>query len=380
MGMNDALRLALLRLYGATRRAGPPPPGEPRRIVLLRPDHLGDLILAVPALRLLRHSLSGAHITLAVGPWNRDVAARFPWVDEVLEVDFPWFNRRPKATPWSPYLRLLAEASRWRQHAFDTAVVLRFDFWWGALLAAAAGIPRRIGYAGPETTPLLSDAIPYQVERHEVLQNSYVLQQGLHLSEGDPGPLDFPVTDEERTAAESSLPGHGWAMLLVGAGAPVKLWPPAAFAQVGMHLATETGLRLAVAGARSDAPRVEAVRSALSVPATPLIGLGIGDLAAALARCDVAVGADSGPMHLAVAVGTPTVHLYGPVSVTSFGPWGDRRRHRTVVSPLACVPCNRLDYSEAELPLHPCIREMPALWVLQECDSVLQEVAGAHRS
>jgi heptosyltransferase-2/heptosyltransferase-3 len=328
---------------------------------------------------MLRESLPDTHLTLAVGPWNRELAARFPWVDDVLEVDFPWFNRQPKPTPWSPYVRLMTEARRWRQRAFDTAIVLRFDFWWGALLSAAAAIPRRIGYALPEVAPLLTDAIPYESDHHEVVQNVRLLQRGLGLTDERRWPLEFPITREEHAWAKEALPDERWAMLLVGAGAAVKLWPPEAFAEVGTFLTRERGLRLVVAGGPTDAGRVNAVRSALSIASTPLVNATLGQLAAALTRCSVAVGADSGPMHLAVAVGTPTVHLYGPVSVTAFGPWGDARRHRTVVSPLSCVPCNRLDYSQAELPLHPCIREMPAAWVKQECDAALREAAGAHR-
>jgi heptosyltransferase-2/heptosyltransferase-3 len=346
---------------------------------LIRPDHLGDLLFTTPALRMLRQELPEARITLAVGPWNRELAHAFPWVDEVLEVDFPWFNRRPNPSALAPYVQLLDEARHWRTFAFDTAVSLRFDFWWGALLAARAGIPRRIGYALPEVAPLLTSSIPYEPGHQEVEQNWRLLQQGLGLSETQTGPLKFPIPDEDQVWAKETLPNRRTAMLLVGTGAPVKQWPAESFAEVGDHLASKYGLQLLVAGGAADASRIEAVQSALSEPAMPLVNASLGRLAAALSRCSLAVGVDSGPMHLAVAVGTPTLHLYGPVSAAAFGPWGDPQRHRAIVSPLACVPCNRLDYSEAELPFHPCIREMPTYWVKQECAALLQEAVGAHR-
>ena len=68
------------------------------------------------------------------------------------------------------------------------------------------------------------------------------------------------------------------------------------------------------------------------------------------------MGVDSGIMHLAAALGVPTVRLYGPVDPVRFGPWGSPERHRVVRAELPCVPCNRLDFSEDELALHPCVR------------------------
>jgi ADP-heptose:LPS heptosyltransferase len=325
-----------------------------------------------PALRALRTVWPDAHVTLMVGPWGREVAERLPGVDELLFCAFPWFDRRPKGAPWSPYARLIREARRLREREFDAAVVLRFDFWWGAALTALAGVPQRIGYALPEMRPFLTTPVAYAPGRHEVEQNWRLLREGLGLADVPAlGSLVFPVTDAEREWAERALPGGPWCVLVVGAGAPVKLWRTEAFAAVGAALAERHGLRLAVAGTQEEAGRVEAVLRGLPVPAVPLIGLPLGELAAALERSALTVGADSGAMHLAVAVGSPTVHLYGPVSVSAFGPWGPASRHRTVVSPLACVPCNRLDWPLAELEAHPCIREMPVAWVLAAAEQVL---------
>ncbi|MBA3531944.1 MAG: hypothetical protein H0T73_08505, partial [Ardenticatenales bacterium] len=74
--------------------------------------------------------------------------------------------------------------------------------------------------------------------------------------------------------------------------------------------------------------------------------------------CALVIGPDSGPLHLAVARARPTVHLYGPVSPATFGPWGDPTRHRVVSQSLACQFCHRLDWSEAELPEHPCVSHL----------------------
>ncbi|MCX7670548.1 MAG: glycosyltransferase family 9 protein, partial [Anaerolineae bacterium] len=118
----------------------------PRTVLLIRPDHLGDLLFTGPALRLARQELPDARLVLLVGPWSRAVVARHPDLDEVLTCPFPGFERRPKQNLLAPY-RLLFETARSLRGRFDAAVVLRFDHWWGAWLAAAAGI--RSGSAMP---------------------------------------------------------------------------------------------------------------------------------------------------------------------------------------------------------------------------------------
>jgi heptosyltransferase-2/heptosyltransferase-3 len=76
-------------------------------------------------------------------------------------------------------------------------------------------------------------------------------------------------------------------------------------------------------------------------------------------------------MHLAVAVGAPTIHLYGPVDAAAFGPWGDPRRHRVLTSAWTCAPCNRLDFTDASLPLHPCVRAITVEQVLAALPAAL---------
>ena len=105
--------------------------------------------------------------------------------------DFPWFNRRPKGRAWEPCVTLWREAARLRVLGFDAAVILRFDFWWGAALAALAGIPRRVGYDVAECLPFLTEPVPYPPGRHEVVQNLKLclrLMDGHTPTGGDPAP------------------------------------------------------------------------------------------------------------------------------------------------------------------------------------------------
>jgi len=260
------------------------------------------------------------------------------------------------------------------------AVVLRFDHWWGALLAYLAGIPRRVGYDVAEVRPFLTEAVPYVPGRHEVKQNLALVERaaGCELPMAD-SPLEFHLTIEDRAFAEGFLTerGVGEGDLLIcihpGAGAPVKLWREEAWARVGDALAQRYGAKIILTGSAGERPLCEAI--ARRMAAEPIVAAGettLGGLAALMARSRLVLGVDSGPLHLAVAVGAPTVHLYGPVDSRTFGPWGDPARHVVITSNMDCIPCNRLDYAPEELDEHPCVRNIPAEHVLGAAERLLR--------
>ena len=125
-------------------------------MLVIRPDHIGDVLLSAPAIARLRSRLPRAHLSYLVGPWSAEAALHGPAVDQVRTLEFPAFTRRPKASPLQPYTLLWRTARGLRREHFDAAIVLRPDHWWGALLARAAGIPLRVGAETPETAPLLT--------------------------------------------------------------------------------------------------------------------------------------------------------------------------------------------------------------------------------
>jgi heptosyltransferase-2/heptosyltransferase-3 len=188
------VRLWGLRAIGAAFRLRRPTskrrPGA--RILVIRPDHLGDLLFATPALAQLRRQRPEAHVTAMVGPWGQPVLARNPDVDELLICPFPGFTRQPKSSAWEPYCTLADYAARLRAHHFDEAIVLRFDHWWGAWLATWAGIPVRLGYDIPEVQPFLTQARPYHPGRHEVVQNLSLIDSNLTMAAPQAWPLLYP--------------------------------------------------------------------------------------------------------------------------------------------------------------------------------------------
>lgn len=193
--------------------------------------------------------------------------------------------------------------------------------------------------------------------------------------------MSFPLTPQEQSAAEVWLaergisPGERVIAAHVGAGAAVKLWTSEGWARVAEHLAAE-GYRIILTGSPAEAPLAAAIQAQMRQPALNAAGqTDLALLAGLLARCSLVVGPDAGALHLATAVGTPTVRLYGPINPRQFGPWGDPSQHRVVLAdpPLACQFCERLDYTEAELPLHPCVRWIRVDQVLAAARAVLAE-------
>lgn len=381
------LRLTLLRAFAALTR-----PLRPRRllalptaprILVVRPDHIGDQLFATPALRLLREAFPAGHLTCMVGPWGEAVWKNNPQVDEIIVCEFPAFAHTPKASLLAPYLLLHQWVGRLRLQHFHMAVVLRFDHWWGALLTYLAGIPRRVGYAIPECQEFLTTAIPYASQRHEVLQNLALVEQAAREARRDVPQdrwtLEFEVAAEDEEWIGVYLAEHGVAAddglvaIHPGAGALVKRWEPDSYADVADAIAHRWGTKLAITGSPDELDLAWSVYARMHSDAIVAAGAtSLGQLAALFQRCDLVIGPDCGPLHVAVAVGAPTVHLYGPVDPRKFGPWGDPQRHVVVTSDLECIPCNRLDYPRSELPNHPCVREIAVDSVLEAAEKLLR--------
>lgn len=396
----QAARLRLLQLWG--QRYPTAAPAAPQRILVIRPDHLGDLLFATPALHLLRASFPDAHLAALVGPWGEAVLAGNRDIDEILPCPFPGFTRQPKRNPLAPYALLRDEARRLAAMQFDLALALRFDHWWGGWLAAAAGIPQRLGYAVPEVAPFLTRAIPYVPGRHEVVQNlalALAAGEGEGLSvngersaiSGGEGfdsdwRLRFAVAAEEEEGAAALLPAADRPLVAIhpGSGAAVKRWQPAAWAELAGRLAGEHGAQVVFTGSAGEAGLIDPVLALLAagppLPSQPLSLAGqtsLGALAAVYRRCSLVIGPDSGPLHLAVAAGAPTIHLYGPVDRRTFGPWGDAQRHVVVTSDWGCIPCNRLDWPDSVLPEHGCVRDIAVAQVAAAAGRLLH--AGQQR-
>jgi lipopolysaccharide heptosyltransferase II len=349
------------------------------RILLIRPDHLGDLILTTPAIRALRNAFPTHEIHALVGPWSGDTLATNDDVDLILTLPFPGFSRTPKNNWRSPYELAFQTAGKLRRIGYDAALILRPDHWWGALLAHLAGIPRRIGYGQVDVAPFLTDALPLQRE-HAVIQNARLVER---LTDA---PLDhttlsltFPVRETDAYWVQGYFEGWGIdtrkkvVAIHPGSGTWVKRWEEVHWAAVADALHEQLDTQIIFTGSDHELPMISQIIAQMRHTPALLVGdASIGQLAALYARCVAVLGPDSGPLHLASAVKTPTATLFGPADPDEFGTWGSADHHIMLTSPIGCRPCRVIDWGTDDPANHPCVRDITVDRVLEAARRLVQ--------
>ncbi|HEX4208355.1 MAG TPA: glycosyltransferase family 9 protein, partial [Ktedonobacteraceae bacterium] len=367
--------LALVRILGmpgarSAQRHAEHAPTAPR-ILLVRPDHLGDMVMVTPILHALKAQAPDAHITMMVGPWSREIVARHPTVDAVITCEFPGFQRAAQH-PFAPYTLLVKTARQLRAGSYDMALNLRPDFWWGAALLYLACIPRRLGYAIQPGTPFLTQSLATGAHEHATISNLRLTSAGLQTLgyatlEEPYTPARYPAcfvpTEEEdqwvatRLEQAGITPETPIVVIHPGTGADVKLWRPEGWAHVADILAQATTctqpVRVILSGSPKERALLEQIAQGMQAEPVLLSNMSVGRLAALLKRASLVLGVDSGPLHLAVPQQHPTVRIFGPTDARIFGPWGDPQQHRVIAATqrcptCPCIPCGRLDFAPDE--------------------------------
>jgi heptosyltransferase III len=319
------------------------------RILFIRPDHIGDVLLTLPAVAAVRRELPGAYLAYAASAGSAAVAEHCPHLDETLTVAFPPFGSGEwDGSTWHETLR---RDSRKLAGAFDAALVLRPDDPWSGALAAAASISIRLGFDMPRTRPHLTDVLPAP-RNHHVSLDGFELADALLArvaggmrTERILDPCFAPSREDEDEATHVlSEAGAAEAPVILhpGSGWPLKNWPAPRWRQVAAELARRFQTRPIVAGAASE--RRLAREVAEGTPAIDLAGqLSLGGLAAVHRRARLVVTTDSGALHLAAAMGARVVGLFGPGDPVLFAPLAPRDRVRVVRVGLPCSPCGTLE-------------------------------------
>jgi len=314
-----------------------------RRILVVRPDNLGDVVLSGPALRALRRAAPRARLDLLAAPAGAAVAPLLPEVGEVLVASVSWQQLDPAAVPAEEDLALL---DRIRAGRYDAAVLLTSftqSPWPAAQLCRLAGVPVRVGTSKEFGGAALTHWVPSPPdELHQVDRALRVLARvGVPPVDGR---LRLVVPDEARAAGRRVLAQHGvtgpYAVLLPGASCSSRRYPVDRFAEVAGLLAA-AGLPVLVSGTAAESEPVS--RVAGNRPGVLAAGgeLDVPALAAALAGARVVVCNNSGGAHLADAVGVPAVVLFaGTEQPEQFRPRAVPAAVLTVPTP--CAPCRQL--------------------------------------
>ncbi len=328
--------------------------GPVRRVLLLRLERIGDLLMVRDAIADVRAAWPDAEIELAVGSWNAPLAGLMPGVSHVETLDVPWLARGSAGDGWSTLIR---RARTWKRRHYDVVVNFEPDIRSNAL-AWLTGAPRRVGYYTGGGGALLTDAFAYAPHEHVATNARALVNRLAKVSAADdPSPsslLRIPDAARKRMAERLS----GAARPLVGVhasgGRPSKQWHLDRFSDAARAVSQRTGATIVLTGSAADRPLVDAVRARLGgIPVVDACGESdLIELAALLGALDVLMTGDTGPMHLAAAVGTPVVALFGPSDPRRYGPQGNH--HRVLRVDLPCSPCNQV-----RLPPERCRGHVP---------------------
>lgn len=311
---------------------------SPRRILVRIPTWVGDAVMATPVLRALRAAHPEAEIVAEARPVLADLLRGLPSFDRFL------------ADPRAGLTGLWERTRRLRRQAFDWAVLLP-DSQRAALAPALAGIPRRAGYArDPLRRLLLTDALPVPRragKRVPVPMTERYLRITRALGVPDRGQaLELVVDDDARERVAGILSGHGVALhepvALVTPGANFggsKLWPAEHFAAACDGLRRRLGLRAVVAPGPGEQAIARAIVAASREDTVALLEPtpGLEELKALVEHARLVLTNDTGPRHVAVALGRPAVVLMGPTdpAITH----QHMERQRVLREEVACSPC-----------------------------------------
>ena len=351
------------------------PPSSPGRILLLRLERIGDLLMALPAIRDVRTLAPSAEIDLAVGSWNAALASAAPYVDRVEQVDAPWLARGDARRGSS----LLAAARAWRRRRYDVAINFEPDVR-SNLVLAASGARWTAGWVSGGGGALLDLGLEFDPKAHTSENARRLVAATFGRSAA---PLADPllvIPEAARHAARERLAARGRGPLVgihVSGGRLVKQWDPERFAEVARRLATERGATIVLTGGPQDRSMVEVVKA--QVPAGQVIDVAgqidLPELAAVLEQVDVLLTGDTGPMHLAAAVRTPIVAVLGPSDPVRYAPSG--AADRIVRVDLPCSPCNRIRLPPERCVGHipECLTSIPAARVFDAVLSSLDQIS-----
>ncbi|MDX5409769.1 MAG: glycosyltransferase family 9 protein [Thauera sp.] len=356
----DALKLGSDAADPQAPAAGADSPWrQAQRILALRLDNLGDILMTTPALRALREAEPGRHITLLAGSSGPVVAPYLPEVDACITAACPWLpGGRADPAALADTLESL------REGRFDAAVIFTVysqSALPAALLCWQAGIPLRLAYSRENPYQLLTDWAE-EVEPHELLRHEVRRQLDLVARVGarpHDDRLSFAIPAAERSSAQHKLaeagidPARAYVVVHPGASAPSRRYPPLLFAEALRRLAAMPGgeaPQLVFTGEAGEIAQVEEIRLAIAASASLAGRLRLGELAAVLEGAALLLANNTGPVHLAAALGTPVVDLYA-LTNPQHAPW--KTPSAVLYHDVPCRFCYRSTCPQGH---HACLR------------------------
>lgn len=366
---------ALRGLFSAAKER----PAAPEKILLVRLDHIGDLLMTTPAVHALKAQFPGASLHFLASPASRPVVESNPDIERTSVFSVPWYDGgRAQRFPLGEYVRLLRGLRRER---YDAAIDFRGDIRVMFLFLLLSGARQRVGFSGLGGEFLLTRSVPFSQERHFAELNLALAGSlsGRPLAEAGRPFMAGNAGDASRVDALLAELGIAAAERLVAiqpATIPhwrLKRWPPGRFAALADALVRNEGARVILTGGPADRETLDQVAAAMEEKAHVVAGkASLTELGELLKRCRLFVTNDTGPMHVAAAVGAPLVAVFGPTAPGRSGPLGDAERIRVIRRD---VPCRRPCFVTSCPRGHECMEKIGVEEVLAACRELLRGTA-----
>jgi heptosyltransferase-2 len=339
-----------------------------KRILIVRTDRIGDVLLSTPVIKTVREIYPSAYIAMMVSPYAKDIVENNPYLDDVVIYDKDYRHKG--------WLSSVKFALRLRKKRFDLAIVLhptnRVH-----LITFFAGIPKRVGY-DRKFGFLLTDKIKHTKQFGEKHESEYSLDLLRYLGIEPKDKSSFmpirPESEEwveELCARESIKDSDRLLAVHPGASCPSKIWPAERFARVADKLVDKYGFKVLIIAGPKDLKIAERVIKNIQHPAINLAGMtSVSQLASLLRRCQLFISNDSGPVHIASAVGTPVISIFGRnqkgLSPKRWGPIG--KRDRILHKEVGCIECLAHNCKKE----FACLKAITVDEVVKVADSILK--------
>ncbi|MBI4431183.1 MAG: lipopolysaccharide heptosyltransferase II [Candidatus Omnitrophica bacterium] len=338
---------------------------EDQRILIVKIGALGDIVLATPSLRMVRKRYPSAHIALLADRKFYKIIGSCPYMNEIILVD------RDKS--WKTLAGFLQLSRRLKKSGFDISIDLQ-NTAKTHLLCALAGIRTRVGYRRIWTGRFLThgagrfrDVLPPIAHQFRVLQlvNIHDFDDTLNLWPSE----EASASVETKLDSEWVNPSQRLAGFVLGASNrwATKQWPLSKFAELAGRLSAEMGVRVVLVGSATDRYLAEEFKKQSPVPVVDMVAhTDLDELTALIQKLDVLITGDSAPMHIAAAVKTPLIALFGPTNPKRHVPPGTG--HTVMYKQVACSPCYRTTCQVG----HICMKNITVEEVFRAVESRLR--------
>ncbi len=291
------------------------------RILIIRVDHIGDVITTIPSLRVLRKSFPNAKISVLVRSLTKDLLMNCPYIDELIVYNPPWYRGKKDLN----LLRSLRLFRNLRKRKFDLAIDFRGDLR-NIFLAFLCGSKFRLAYDVKGGDFLLTHIAHYKEGSFHAIDRNLGVLEKLKIKCND-RKLELWIPKEVQKKIK--LPYKKFVVIHPGSGGHLKLWTAEGFAKVADHIIKNHKSEVVITGSPSDVKLAEMIEDKMEYQALNIVGrTDLLELAEIIRRAKMLISPDSGPMHMAVALGTPTVSLFG-TSLSEV--WGYRSERNIII-------------------------------------------------